>query len=137
MDPRKVATAKALKGLLDEDIITDVEFKREEEKLFSVNDLTHYALSQKIVTGLRDSKDLFDLEVLDTAEYVRCKRVFLDSTVVVTTVQSERPSTQPATPVPENNTPTPLEADLAYSSSDDDCVPSWWILGSTTEGKVG
>ncbi|KAK3289760.1 hypothetical protein CYMTET_2827 [Cymbomonas tetramitiformis] len=123
MDPRKVATTKASKGLLD--IITNVEFKREKYKVFSVNDLTpQYALSQKVVADLRESKDLLDLEVLDAEEYVHCKCAFLDSTVVVTTVQSERPSTQPATPVPENNTPASLEADAAYSSSDDEDVPS-------------
>ena len=90
MDPRKVATAKALKGLLDEGIITDVDFKREKEKLFSENDLTEkYALNQKVVDGLRESKDLLELEVLDQEEYARCKRSFRNSTVVVTTVQPE------------------------------------------------
>jgi len=33
MDERKVATAKALKGLLDEGVLNEIDFKREKTKL--------------------------------------------------------------------------------------------------------
>ncbi|KAK3259344.1 hypothetical protein CYMTET_31653 [Cymbomonas tetramitiformis] len=125
MAPRKVASAKALKGLLDENLITDLEFKREKEKCFSVNDLTEqYALTlEKVVAGLRDSKNLLDLEVLNVeVEYVRSKRAFLGSTVVII-VHAGNPSAQPATSMPENNAPTDSST-AAYSSSDDDYAPS-------------
>ena len=35
MDERKFATAKLLKGLLDEGVINDIDFKREKGKLFT------------------------------------------------------------------------------------------------------
>eukprot|EP00854_Cymbomonas_tetramitiformis_P020678 gene20678-24782_t len=39
MDPRKAAKAEVLKAdLWDENIITDVEFEREKEKMFSLID---------------------------------------------------------------------------------------------------
>ncbi|KAK3242516.1 hypothetical protein CYMTET_47804 [Cymbomonas tetramitiformis] len=76
MDERKVATAKALKGLFDEGVLNEIDFKREKTKLFS----SPYVLNPTVIDGLRESKELLDLEVLDMAEYSRAKQSFLDAT---------------------------------------------------------
>ncbi len=61
MDERKFATAKLLKGLLDEGVINDIDFKREKGKLFSQSE---YSVSANIIQGLRDTKELLELEII-------------------------------------------------------------------------
>eukprot|EP00854_Cymbomonas_tetramitiformis_P028886 gene28886-35884_t len=121
MDERKFATAKLLKGLLDEGVINDVDFKREKGKLFSQSE---YSVPANVIQGLRDTKELLELEVLEHEEYVRCKQKFLDRT----TQEIETPSQEPQSAVPQVPPVTSiLEMDFSSDSDSDSsgyCIPA-------------
>ncbi|KAK3285109.1 hypothetical protein CYMTET_7275 [Cymbomonas tetramitiformis] len=123
MDERKVATAKALKGLFDEGVLNEIDFKREKTKLFS----SPYVLNPTVIDGLRESKELLDLEVLDMAEYSRAKQSFLDATTVV--VREEREEQRPLKPTalgsPERPQMLPfIDSVFSPDSDSDSCFSS-------------
>ncbi len=89
MDEPTKKAPRMLKSLRDENVLSEVEFKTEKNKLLG-NEGHIYNLCPSVILELRELKSFFQDDILDREEFVAQKRSCLDKTIQAPASQNIR-----------------------------------------------